>query len=170
MAGVLWRAFVLLPAALLAIALLLVWLSGARSESDRLLDLHGAETTGVVTSREIYRGGERPRFRVPTVSRPEEETNYVGFRFTPRQGEAISSEKAVSDAYFSAVSVGDEIVVRYVLHAPDIHEIEPGLAQRDARLARIGAYAFFAAAALAAFWSWRRTVRHLTILRRGGGY
>lgn len=119
-------------------------------KADRL-DLHGAEAVAQVIARDIRTSRDRDG-RTQTEYRVE-------YRFQPSSGDAVTTRRSVNRATYNAVAPGDEIPVRYVLHDPQINEIEPGQSRRIGRILAAIAVPFGLCALVALIWVGRRKAR-----------
>jgi hypothetical protein len=83
-------------------------------------------------------------------------TWWVAVRFFTEGGQEITRRVAVSQGYFDAATVGDNVPLTYLPDDPAILELEPGRTGAASRSSRIAALGAWGIAVVSALWLWRR--------------
>lgn len=112
------RHFLWVPLIPAVTGVILLLVGQALGREADLLDLHGVETVATILDREIVTRRDSDG-RVSTDYR-------VRIGFQPSSGAPVDRWNSVQRETYDRLQPGDTLPVRYVLHDPAIHEVEPG--------------------------------------------
>jgi hypothetical protein len=107
-----------IPLVPLMFSLIFAGVGAAVLKSERALARNGADGVAQVISRDIMTRTDSDGSRVTTY--------LVGYRFNPTSDQTVQAESAVSRAYYTAVTIGAEVPVRFLPDDPATSALEPG--------------------------------------------
>ncbi len=144
-------------------ALFGIWLtvvSDAEAERARLLAVHGIGAEAQITDRQR-------REQRDSEGRVTDVTWWVTVRFVTQEGQDVTRRVAVSQPWFDAAVVGEEVPVTYLPDDSGTLELEPGRTEAVSRSSRIASAGAWVVAVGLGVWLWRKNAPAIRAAGRG---